>query len=65
MLRDSTPLPFFARLESHGLTVAQLEETVGVYRLARAVRRCFWCSARPECVPSTPDCPNSELFHER
>jgi hypothetical protein len=60
------PLPFFARLESLGLTALQLESAVGVGEVARAVRRCALCAGRRDCARGrTVDCPNLELLQKR
>jgi len=59
---DDSPLPFFAMLQSRGLTVEQLESAVGIQALALAVRRCVFCSLRRACAGNAAGCPNDGLF---
>lgn len=60
---DDRPLPFFARLEAHGLALAQAEQAVGIHGLTLAVRRCASCQEKAACrAGRQADCPNRELF---
>lgn len=59
-LRNPGRLPFFDVLRHYGLSVAQVQESAGVERLAHAVRRCALCSDRQSCA--TPACPNDDLL---
>lgn len=61
-LLDDTPLPFFTALRSRGLTLEQVETAVGIDRLAHAVRRCVFCTLRPECTGQAAECPNQGIF---
>jgi hypothetical protein len=61
-LKDDGPLPLFALLERHGLTMRQAEESVGMNELAQAARRCALCSSRPNCSADPVWCPNEPLL---
>jgi len=62
VLRNASPLPFFAALEGRGLTVAQVQAAVGLGLLVRAVRRCACCPSRSGCAGHAPHCPNQTIF---
>lgn len=61
---SGAPLPLFREIERRGLTPARAEEAVGMTQLAGAVRRCTFCSARPQCEhgDAPHDCPNDEIL---
>ena len=63
-MRDDSPLPLFLMLERHGLTVAQVEAIAGIEVLARALRRCAHCRARPDCGPRRVECLNEALLRD-
>lgn len=54
--------PFFAMLESRGLTYAELENAIGAEALPRAMSRCTDCGARYYCGWRKAECLNGELF---
>lgn len=62
VLKDDGPLPLFALLERQGLTLRQVEETVGMNELAQAARRCALCTSRPNCSADPVWCPNEPLL---
>lgn len=66
-VRSDMPLPLFRLLERQGLTLARVEEAVGIEELARAAGRCASCAFRPACESGVPGrrpvgCPNGSLF---
>ena len=63
LARALRPLPFFALVERHGLSLEEMERAVGADALARALRRCADCSVRPSCARELAHCPNAPLFH--
>ncbi len=62
VLSSPAPLPFFRMLERQGLTLAQVEEVVGISGLSRAVRRCALCAGSSDCGRRAIACPNEPLF---
>jgi hypothetical protein len=64
-VRSSTaPLPLFREMERRGLTRPRAEDTAGMTQFAGAVRRCLFCSARPQCEHGDAplDCPNEDIL---
>lgn len=62
-LADDRPLPFFAKLQAHGLNLAHAEQAVGIHGLSHAVRRCATCAGKAACrAGQRVDCPNAEFF---
>ena len=62
VLWDDSRLPFFGMLERQGLTLARVEEVVGIRELSRAVRLCAHCAGRSDCGRRVIACPNEALF---
>lgn len=63
LTRILRPLPFFALVERHGLSLDEMERAVGADALARALRRCADCSRKRSCMGDLAGCPNAPLFH--
>jgi hypothetical protein len=59
------PLPFFALVERHGLSLDEMERSVGPDALARALRRCADCVRVRTCAGELSGCPNLDLLHKR
>lgn len=62
LTRILRPLPFFALVERHGLSLDEMERAVGADALARALRRCADCSRKRSCMGDLAGCPNAPLF---
>ena len=62
LLQATRPLPFFAMIERHGLSLDEMERAVGADALARALRRCADCSRKRSCMGDLAGCPNAPLF---
>ena len=62
LLEDDGALPLFGLLERQGLTLRQVEESVGMNEFAQAARRCALCSSRPNCSADPIWCPNEPLL---
>ncbi|HEU4351394.1 MAG TPA: hypothetical protein VFR66_05925 [Burkholderiales bacterium] len=63
LLQATRPLPFFALIEHHGLSLDEMERAVGADALARALRRCADCTRRRSCDGDLAACPNAPLFY--
>lgn len=62
LTRILRPLPFFALVERHGLSLDEMERAVGADALARALRRCADCGRKRSCMGDLAGCPNAPLF---
>lgn len=63
LMQATRPLPFFAMIERHGLSLDEMERAVGADALARALRRCADCRRKRSCMGDLAGCPNAPLFH--